>query len=122
MTSCKTPAKALLSFVALFSMAAGAEDNQPPTGFTSLFNGQDMSGWKADPEGHWTADGGVMVYDGKAKNLVSEQEFGDFVLLIDWKIPKGGNSGIFLRGHRRWRSGTTRAWAPVAFIRRPTSR
>jgi len=98
MTSCKTLSMALLSFVALFSTAAVAEDNQPPAGFASLFNGQDMTGWKADAEGHWKADGGVMVYDGKATNLVSEKSFGDFILLVDWKIEQGGNSGIFLRG------------------------
>jgi len=98
MTTCKTLWTALLSIAALLALAARAEDNQPPAGFTALFNGQDMSGWKADPEGHWKADGGVMVYDGKAKNLASEKEFGDFILLIDWKIENGGNSGIFLRG------------------------
>ena len=98
MTIYKTLSMVLLSFTTFFSTAAGAEDNQLPAGFTSLFNGKDMSGWKADPEGHWKADGGVMVYDGKAKNLVSEKAFGDFILLIDWKIEKGGNSGIFLRG------------------------
>lgn len=98
MTSCKSLSMTLLTSVALLSTAAGAEDNQPPTGFTALFNGRDMTGWKADSEGHWKADNGVMVYDGKAKNLVSEKTFGDFILLIDWKIEKGGNSGIFLRG------------------------
>ncbi|MFH1269285.1 MAG: hypothetical protein ABIK89_26450 [Planctomycetota bacterium] len=56
MTTCKTLSMALLSFIALFSMAAGAEDNQPPEGFTSLFNGKDMTGWKADPQRHWKAD------------------------------------------------------------------
>ena len=98
MTSYKILSTALLSSLALFSTTAGAEDNQPPAGFTSLFNGQDMTGWKADPKGHWKAESGVIVYDGKATNLVSEKSFGDFILLIDWKVEKGGNSGIFLRG------------------------
>jgi hypothetical protein len=98
MTFPKTSSLTLLSFLALCSIAAVAEDNQAPAGFVSLFNGQDMTGWKADPEGHWKADGGVMVYDGKAKSLASDKEFGDFILRIDWKIEKGGNSGIFLRG------------------------
>jgi len=82
----------------LSARAAAAEDNQPPEGFTALFNGKDLTGWKADPEGHWKADGGVMVYVGKARNLATEKSFGDFVLLIDWKIEKKGNSGVFLRG------------------------
>jgi hypothetical protein len=78
--------------------AAAAEDNQPPEGFTALFNGKDLTGWKADPQGHWKAENGVMVYDGKAGNLATEKSFGDFILLMDWKIEKGGNSGVFLRG------------------------
>jgi hypothetical protein len=98
MTRCITLLTAVLSLAAYISTAAGAQDNEPPAGFTSLFSGHDMTGWKADPQGHWKADNGVMVYDGKAKNLVSEKAFGDFILLIDWKIEKGGNSGIFLRG------------------------
>ena len=98
MTNYKILSMALLSSLALFSTTAAAEDNQPPAGFTALFNGQDMTGWKADPEGHWKAESGVIVYDGKATNLVSEKSFGDFILLIDWKVEKGGNSGIFLRG------------------------
>ena len=88
----------LLSILALACAEGKAEDYQPPTGFSTLFNGHDMTGWKADPEGHWKADNGALVYDGKAKNLASEKEFSNFVLLIDWKIEKGGNSGIFLRG------------------------
>jgi len=98
MTRCITLGTAVLGLLALSSMAAAAEDNQPPAGFTALFNGKDMTGWKADPEGHWKADNGVMVYDGKATNLASEKAFSDFILQIDWKIEKGGNSGIILRG------------------------
>jgi hypothetical protein len=98
MTTWKTLSTALVGCFVLFATVARAEDNCPPPGFTSLFNGKDMSGWKADSEGHWKADGGVMTYDGKAKNLASEKDFGDFILLVDWKIEKGGNSGIFLRG------------------------
>lgn len=89
---------ALLGLVALVSSAARADDNQPPAGFTALFNGKDMAGWKADAEGHWKADNGIMTYDGKAKNLASKKAFGDFILLLDWKIPQGGNSGVILRG------------------------
>jgi hypothetical protein len=90
---------ALLGLVVLAAFSAvAAEDNQPPEGFTALFNGKDMSGWKADKEGHWKAENGVMVYDGKARDISTEKAFGDFVLLMDWKIEKGGNSGVFLRG------------------------
>lgn len=62
-------------------------------GFVSLFNGRNLSGWKI-PEGdggHWRVVDGVIDYDAMSqapgdKNLWSEQEFGDFVLRVDWRI------------------------------------
>lgn len=70
---------------------AGGED--PPPGFTSLFDGKDLSGWKV-PEGdggHWKVADGVIDYDAESeaegdKSLYSEKEFGDYVLLVDWRI------------------------------------
>ncbi len=79
----------------------------PPKGFTTLFNGHDLTGWKDDGSGHWGAANGLLVYDGGgwqpypdtlwARNLHTEKQYGNFILLIDWKIEKDGNSGIFLR-------------------------
>jgi hypothetical protein len=48
---------------------------------------------------HWMVKDGVIYYDGTRKigNLESREHFGNFELYVDWKIPKGGDSGIFLR-------------------------
>jgi len=82
-----------LLLLALAPSARGA-DNEPPPGFVSLFNGRDLSGWKV-PEGdggHWKVLDGVIDYDalsearGNNKNLWSEREFGDFTLLVDWRL------------------------------------
>ncbi len=62
-------------------------------GFVTLFNGVDLKGWKA-PEGdngHWKVIDGVIDYDARSeakgsKNLVSEQEYEDFVLKLEWRI------------------------------------
>lgn len=70
-----------------------AAETQPPDGFTALFNGRDLSGWKV-PEGdngHWKVLDGVIDYDAASearddKNLWTEREFGDFVLHVDWRI------------------------------------
>src|SRR5437868_3284414 len=64
-------------------------------GFTSLFNGKDLSGWKV-PEGdngHWKVVNGVIDYDARSegkgdKCLWSEKTYKDFVLRIDWKLKK----------------------------------
>jgi hypothetical protein len=65
----------------------------PPAGFTSLFNGKDLAGWKI-PEGdggHWKVVNGVIDYDAESqakddKSLWSEKEYGDFTLRAEWRI------------------------------------
>ena len=86
-----------LPLVCLITVAvtgvASAAENQPPPGFTALFNGRDFTNWKV-PEGdngHWKVIDGVIDYDAASesatdKNLWSEREFGDFVLHVDWRI------------------------------------
>jgi hypothetical protein len=60
-------------------------------GFVPLFTGVDLRHWKAEPghEGHWTAKNGRLAYDGQSeaqdKNLWSEMEYEDFVLVCDWR-------------------------------------
>ncbi|MBI5396571.1 MAG: DUF1080 domain-containing protein [Verrucomicrobia bacterium] len=73
-----------------------------------LFNGKDLGGWKTmgDNSG-WCAKDGVLVNnapqeEGKPHkryaNLRTEQEFEDFRLTLEVRVPKGGNSGVYLRG------------------------
>jgi putative heme-binding domain-containing protein len=78
-----------------------AADNVAPPGFKALFNGRELSGWTENkqPPAHWTVKDGELVYDGKGTHLFhAGEEFGDFILLIDWKVPPRGNSGVLLRG------------------------
>lgn len=103
---------------------ASAEDNVPPPGFSALFNGKDLGGWKglADKDAnkrralageelataqaaademmraHWSVADGVLVYDGKGQSLCTAKDYGDFEMYCDWKIPPGADSGIYLRG------------------------
>ena len=80
--------------------ATAQADNAATPGFTALFNGRDLAGWTENkqPPTHWTVKDGELLYDGKGTNLFTTEEFGDFVLLVDWKVPPRGNSGVFLRG------------------------
>ncbi len=98
-------------------------DDTPPSGFEALFNGNDLTGWKGlvgDPPArakmtpeelaakqeaadqrmrdHWKVDDGALVFDGKGDSLCSANDYGDFELLVDWRILPGGDSGIYLRG------------------------
>src|SRR5687768_15609182 len=69
-------------------------------GFTSLFNGKDLTGWKI-PEGdngHWKVINGVIDYDALSeakgdKNLYTERSFADFTLHIEWRFKE--YSGLY---------------------------
>jgi hypothetical protein len=60
-------------------------------------------GWTAPglPTG-WHIAGGVLSKEGAVDDLVSKQSFGNFELELEWKIGRGGNSGIFYRGTREY--------------------
>lgn len=72
-----------------------------------LFNGENLDGWTlTNPKAKngWHAQDGVLVNvveEGKGfmyGNLRTEKEFEDFNLSLDVKVPKDGNSGVYLRG------------------------
>jgi hypothetical protein len=86
---------------AAVSLAAGGSDATQPGDWQSLFDGKTTKGWRgykqASPPASWKAVDGLLVLEGKAGDLVSEEEFGDFELSLEWMIKEGGNSGIFYR-------------------------
>jgi hypothetical protein len=77
------------------------EDNKPPAGFEALFNGKDLTGWKVLPGGKmevWGAKDGLLFVDGRGGAwLMTEKEYGDFEIRLEFKMPKMGNSGVALR-------------------------
>lgn len=65
-----------------------------------LLNGSDLSGWETlgSRESQWSVENGILVNGGTGANLRTTAEFRDFKLHIEFKIPEGSNSGIYLRG------------------------
>ncbi|WP_129714362.1 DUF1080 domain-containing protein [Pedobacter sp. SYP-B3415] len=63
-----------------------------------LFNGKDLTGWKATGKNQWIVKNGVLTSPRSGSNLVSERKFKDFKLHIEFRYPKGSNSGVYLRG------------------------
>jgi len=63
-------------------------------GFRPLYTGIDLNGWKQEPghAGHWQPKDWILEYDGKSeatnKHLWTEKEFGDFVLMVDWRFTR----------------------------------
>jgi len=95
-----------------------------PEGFTPLFNGENLTGWKGsvgDPKkratmspldltvaqsradelarANWKVESGALVYRGtNLDNLCTVKDYVNFELVADWKIEPEGDSGIYLRG------------------------
>jgi hypothetical protein len=65
----------------------------------TLFNGKDLSGWAPlGGSNEWKAIDGVLTNVKGGANLVTTSKYTDFKLHIEFKYPKGGNSGVYLRG------------------------
>jgi len=92
-------------------------------GFVSLFNGVDLTGWKAlvgnpvtrskmtdaglaaaqkaadeKTKGDWVVKDGLLIFTGHGENLVTEKKYRDIEMYVDWKITGKGDAGIYLRG------------------------
>lgn len=92
-------------------------------GFVSIFNGKDLTGWqglvknpverakmtteelaKAQLEANakmlnnWSVKDNCIVFNGNGDNLCTQKLYDDFEMIVDWKISKNGDSGIYLRG------------------------
>jgi Domain of Unknown Function (DUF1080) len=106
------------------TLLCAQDNNQPPEGFTALFNGRDFVDWTGgatrDPREvealppaqraehdakmkqqlnrHWRVEDGMLVSDGEEPYLATTRDFGDFELWVDWMIGPKGDSGIYLRG------------------------
>ena len=65
----------------------------------TIFNGRDLSGWKASPgTNQWQVVNGLLTNLKNGANLITERTFSDFKLHVEFRVPKNGNSGIYLRG------------------------
>jgi hypothetical protein len=124
------PRTALLAALLLSPAFAQHEPlNKPPKGFTALFNGKDLTGWRgrqgtysphaeallskeelaakqaqwnAERDLHWRVDTakGEIVSDGKSVHLATAKDYGDFELYCDWlMVEHNGDSGIYLRSY-----------------------
>ncbi|MBX7074925.1 MAG: DUF1080 domain-containing protein [Pirellulales bacterium] len=87
------------AFAALTISPAVADDQWQP-----LFNGKDLTGWEAvdGPADAWRAEDGLLVCEGSGGGWLStSKEFANFDLELEFKVPPGGNSGVFLRAPRQ---------------------
>lgn len=78
-------------------------DQEAADGWVLLFNGKSLEGWR-DFKGDtvitapWKAEKGTMTSLGSGSDstgyIVTKKQYENFILDFDWKISKGGNSGL----------------------------
>lgn len=86
----------------LFSFFTIDAQNGAPgdeSGWTQLFNGKDLNGWKhVGPGSHFVEDGSIASEGGMGLLYWTGQEFGDCIIRIVYKMQKiNSNSGVFIR-------------------------
>ena len=82
------------ALLAAFLLFAGDKDFKP------LFNGKDLSGWtlvKKSGSGYRVENGVLICPADGGGNLLTEEEFDNFVLRFDFKLTPGGNNGVGIR-------------------------
>lgn len=124
-----TGVSVVVSAVAATLWAQEPPLNRPPAGFTNLFNGKDLSGWRGrqanyspyeqatltpaalaakqaawntERDHHWRVDvaKGEIVSDGQDPHLATDRDYGDFEMYVDWlMVSPNGDSGVYLRSY-----------------------
>ena len=92
------------ALVLLLSLSAVAQtppntltSQEKEEGFQLLFDGKELSPdiWQGDIAGYPVSD---EVITCRGKNILTKEEFGDFIFRCEFKLPPGGNNGISIRG------------------------
>lgn len=121
----RTPSLASLAAAFLLLVSSSLSAAEPPEGFRAIFNGKDLEGWHGmphfdprdlarmpeemrkkqitewtnDAKQHWSVENGELVNDGHGAYLVTDEEFADYEMLIDYKTVPLADSGIYLKAN-----------------------
>ncbi|GAB3257753.1 DUF1080 domain-containing protein [Larkinella harenae] len=95
------------SYAFLLVLILGCKASNPPkdpSGWVTLFDGKTLNGWhsylKPEASPKWKVERKCLVLTEKgAGDLLTDREYGDFELALEWKISEGGNSGIIYHVH-----------------------
>ncbi len=90
----------MLRFASFASLVLGAVSCAVAAESAPLFNGKNLDGWQAvdGPMTSWHAEEGILYCSGGGGGWLSTtKEYDDFELELEFRVPPGGNSGVFLR-------------------------
>ena len=71
----------------------------------AIFNGKNLDGWETigredrdEQKSQWIVENSVMKSTKSGANIRTTQTFNDFKLHVEFRVPVGSNSGVYLRG------------------------
>jgi hypothetical protein len=79
-----------------------------------LIQQNDLKGWTALGTNQWVVENGILKSPKSGSNLVTTEKFNDFKLHIEFKYPKGSNSGVYLRGRHEVQVSDSKGNDPVS--------
>jgi hypothetical protein len=65
--------------------------------FKRLFDGKSLNGWQGAVDQYEVADGAIRCKAGSGGNLFTKDEYSDFTVRFEFKVPPGGNNGLAIR-------------------------
>ncbi|MEM8670817.1 MAG: DUF1080 domain-containing protein [Planctomycetota bacterium] len=115
----------LIAASATLFLCLPTHGEEPPQGFVPIFDGESMDGWHARPhfspiklaemaqseraekmaqwmadaKKHWTIEDGELVNDGKGAYLVTNKDYTDYELMLEYKTVARADSGIYLKAN-----------------------
>ena len=66
-------------------------------GFKSIFNGKDFTGWDGPLDNYEIVDGAVRCKAHKGGTIYTKEQYADYVVRFEFKVPPGGNNGLAIR-------------------------
>ncbi len=82
---------------AAFALTAFTATAAEKDGFTSVFNAKDFIGWAGPVENYEVVEGAVVCKKGKGGTIYTKEQYGDFVVRLEFKVPANGNNGLAIR-------------------------
>jgi len=87
----------------IFVREIGAEEGnkllrgKDPEGFKSVFNGKNLEGWAGAVNNYEVRHGAILCKKGSGGNLFTKEQYADFVVRLEFKLPPAGNNGLAIR-------------------------
>ena len=77
--------------------APPAQQVPAEAGFTSIFNGRDLTGWTGAVDGYEVKDGAIACKAGQGGTLFTTRQYRNFVVRLEFRLPPAGNNGLAIR-------------------------